>query len=109
MNKPIVFISHITEEETIVGILKKHIENDFLGLIDVFVSSDKASIKVGDKWLNRIDEALKTAAIELILCSEDSVKRPWIHFEAGACWVKGIPVIPICHTGMRPVSAQSNY
>jgi len=43
------------------------------------------------------------AQIELILCSKDSVKRPWINFEAGAGWIKGIPVVPICHTGIRPV------
>ncbi len=103
MDKPKVFISHITEEVALADILKTHIVNDFLGLIDVFVSSDNTSISVGDKWLNDVDAALKTAKIELILCSQDSVKRPWINFEAGAGWVKGIPVVPICHTGMRPV------
>ena len=45
----------------------------------------------------------KVAKVEVIICSEDSVKRPWINFEAGAGWVKGIPVVPVCHTGMRPV------
>jgi hypothetical protein len=50
-----------------------------------------------------VSNYLKEAQVELIICSEDSVKRPWINFEAGAGWVKGIPVIPVCHTGMRPV------
>ncbi len=103
MDKPKVFISHITEEVALADILKTHIVNDFLGLIDVFVSSDNTNISVGNKWLNDVDAALKTAKIELILCSQDSVKRPWINFEAGAGWVKGIPVVPICHTGMRAV------
>jgi TIR domain len=67
------------------------------------VSSDQTSIAVGSKWLNKIDEALRSAQVELILCRQDSVRRPWVNFEAGAGWVKGIPVVPVCHTGMRPV------
>jgi hypothetical protein len=103
MDKPYVFISHITEEAKLAELFKTHIQKDFLGLIDVFVSSDNTSISVGSKWLNDVDTALKAAKVELIVCSEESVKRPWINFEAGAGWVKGIPVVPICHTGMRVV------
>ena len=36
----------------------------------------------------------------LVLCSERSVSRPWINFEAGAGHVKGVPVIPICYAGV---------
>jgi len=72
-------------------------------MIDVFVSSDQESISVGDKWLEEVDAALKNAQVELILCSQDSVGRPWINFEAGAGWMKGIPIVPICHTNMRLV------
>lgn len=103
MTKPKVFISHITEERHLAELVKAQISKDFLGMLDVFVSSDQVSITVGSKWLTEIDEALKAAQIELILCSRDSVRRPWVNFEAGAGWVKGIPVIPVCHTGMRPV------
>ncbi len=103
MSKLIIFFSHITEEAKLADIIKRHIEKDFLGFIKVFVSSDKESILVGDKWLNDIDLALKEAKIEFILSSKYSVSRPWVNFEAGAAWVRGIPVIPICHTGMRPV------
>jgi hypothetical protein len=103
MNKPKVFISHISEESRIAQLIKSQVSADFLGMIDVFVSSDQVSISVGSKWLDEVDEALKDAQIELILCSKHSVLRPWINFEAGAGWVKGIPIVPICHTGMRPV------
>ncbi len=67
------------------------------------MSSDNRSISVGSKWLDDVSAALKAAKVELILCSSESVKRPWINFEAGAGWVRGIPVVPVCHTGMRPV------
>lgn len=103
MSKPKVFISHITEERHLADLIKTQISKDFLGMLDVFVSSDQLSITVGSKWLTEIDDALKSAQIELILCSYDSVRRPWVNFEAGAGWVKGIPVIPVCHTGIRPV------
>jgi TIR domain len=103
MSKPKVFISHITEEGELAELLKEQFLKDFLGMVDVFVSSDRISISVGSKWLNEIDDALKAAHIELILCSHHSIKRPWVNFEAGAGWVKGIPVVPVCHTGMRPV------
>lgn len=103
MDKPYVFVSHISQEAKLAELLKTQISHDFLGMIDVFVSSDSTSITVGSKWLNDIDAALKNAKVELIICSEDSVSRPWINFEAGAGWVKGIPIVPICHTGLRPV------
>lgn len=99
MDKPVVFISHITEEKEMAMELKKLIEESFLGMLDVFVSSDENSISSGSKWLDNITSALSSCAIELILCSPNSVKRPWINFEAGAGWVRDIPVIPLCHSG----------
>jgi hypothetical protein len=100
MPKPVVFISHITEESVLAGILKQHITRDFLNLLEVFVSSDEVSILAGSKWLERIDEALGIACIELVLCSRASVVRPWINFEAGAGWMRKIPVVPVCHSGL---------
>ncbi len=101
MKKPIVFISHITEEKELAIELKHLIEDSFLGMLEVFVSSDKDSVASGSRWLDNITDALKNCAIELILCSPESVKRPWINFEAGAGWVRGINVIPLCHSGME--------
>ncbi|MFU2014778.1 toll/interleukin-1 receptor domain-containing protein [Peribacillus butanolivorans] len=103
MEKPKVFISHVKEEKDLAIILKEEINKAFLGLPDVFVSSDGESISIGTRWLDEIDTALKNAQIILLLCSKEAVKRPWINFEAGAGWVKGIPVIPICHTNIKPV------
>lgn len=103
MEKPKIFISHITEEKDLAKILKEEIEKAFLGLPEIFVSSDGESISVGTKWLDEIDQALKEAQIILLLCSKGSVTRPWINFEAGAGWVKGIPIIPVCHTNIRPI------
>lgn len=104
MNKSIVFISHITEEKEIALAFKNLIENSFLGMIDVFVSSDENSISTGQRRLDNITTALKECSIEIVLCSPKSVSRPWINFEAGAAWVRDISVIPLCHSGMKPSS-----
>jgi TIR domain len=100
--KPVVFISHIDDEKEIAAAFKSLIEKAFLGLINVFVSSDARSIELGERWLNAITEALKTCAIEFIICSPISIKRPWINFEAGAGWVRDVPVVPLCHPGIQP-------
>lgn len=100
MEKELVFISHITEESELAIEIKEVIKTAFLGMIDVFVSSDGESIELGELWLNKIRENLKKCSVEIILCSNESIKRPWINFEAGAGWIKDIPVIPICHSGM---------
>ena len=38
----------------------------------------------------------------LVLCSNQSVLRPWVQFESGAAWVRRIPLIPLCHSDMEP-------
>jgi hypothetical protein len=101
-DRSLVFISHITEEREIAIAFKDLVEASFLGLIDVFVSSDEDSITMGERWLDSITDALKRCKVEVILCSPLSVTRPWINFEAGAGWVRGVPVIPLCHSEMTP-------
>jgi len=102
MQKPLIFISHITAEKEIADALRGLIESTFMGMIDVFISSDPESIAMGGKWLDRITQGLQACVIEIVLASPTSIRRPWINFEAGAGWVRGIPVIPICHSGMNP-------
>lgn len=98
--KKTVFISHITEESDLAQIISEQIKTNYLGMLDTFVSSDGESIPTGGRWLDTIDTALSESAIQISLCSPQSVKRPWINFEAGASWIRKIPVIPFCHSGM---------
>ncbi|VVS91426.1 toll/interleukin-1 receptor domain-containing protein [Desulfoluna spongiiphila] len=96
-----VFVSHITEESEIAKSMKEWIESTFLGQHEVFVSSDSKSIPAGTKWLDEITKAITSSKILLLLCSPDSIHRPWINFEAGCGWAKAIPVIPICYGGLN--------
>ena len=100
-NKKIVFISHITEEKELAEIFSISIKEAYLGMLDTFVSSDRSSLQIGEKWLDSIDDALNQSAIQLSLCSPKSITRPWINFEAGASWIRKIPVIPVCHSGLQ--------
>lgn len=103
MPKPTIFLSHINEEAELANFFKSEIETSFLGMVDVFVSSDGNSIKLGQKWLEEVTEGLKNCLAILLFCSPYSIRRPWINFECGAGWARSIAVVPICHSGLRPV------
>ncbi len=95
-----IFISHINEEASIAQVLKEWIEDTFLGQWDVFVSSDSDDIPAGKRWLEEIDKSLDSTDLIIIICSPQSIKRPWINFEAGCGWIKRVPIIPTCHSGL---------
>ena len=97
------FISHISAEAEFAQAFKERLHRDFLGMLDVFVSSDRRTIEAGSRWLDEVDKALHDADVQLVLCSRSSVDRPWVNFEAGAAWLRRIPVIPVCHSGLTPI------
>ena len=65
------------------------------------MSSDLESITAGASWLNSLEQALREASILLCLCSRASLNRPWVNFEVGAAWIKSIPIVPVCHSGLH--------
>ena len=96
-----IFISHISEEASIAEVLKDWIESTFLGQSEVVISGDTDDLPAGDKWIDEIDQALDSAVAFLVLCSAASLKRPRIQLETGWGWIKGLPIIPICHSGQK--------
>lgn len=102
MKKLTVFISHISEESEIANLIKEFVEHKFLRMIDVFVSSNEQSVRLGDDWFESIKESISKCQLMIVICSPVSVARPWINFEAGAGWVRKIPVVPLCHSGITP-------
>jgi hypothetical protein len=72
--KPLVFISHIAEEAEVAHLFKEAIETSFLNMVEVFVSSDNASVSIGSNWLDRITEGLRTCKAIFLLCSPASIK-----------------------------------
>ena len=74
-----VFVSHAHDECELARLLQKRIQRDFIGLVNVFVSSDHNSIGAGSKWLGRVVDELGKADIFVFLCSESVDQRPWIN------------------------------
>lgn len=99
-NKPIIFVSHVEEDAIIASKIKKWIENKLLEGVEVFVSSDDG-ISPGDNFEERIIEKLRNCRIALIICTQMSVRQPWINIEAGGALVKGKRVIPLCYHSQR--------
>ena len=96
-----VFISHVADEGLLALVLKECIQKTTKNKIKVFVSSDIQNIAAGDVWLENLEKALSSAKVLIVLCSPYSVTRPWVNFEIGSAWIKHIPIIPICHSGLE--------
>lgn len=102
MPKLHAFLSHLSVESRLADLLSERIIRDFIGLVKVFESSDRLSIPAGSKWLAEVTTGLADAQLHLVLCSREAVTRPWINFEAGAAHIRGITILPICHSGLLP-------
>jgi len=95
-----IFLSHIHEEQELAHALKNAIESAFLDAVRVFVSSHEQDVRVGDEWFKEIEASLRESEAVILLLSPQSVKRPWVNFEAGAAWFLDRRVIPICSRGL---------
>ena len=49
------FIGHISDDKETAGRLKKALTRDFLGMLNIFLSSDAQSIAEGEEWLVSIE------------------------------------------------------
>jgi predicted transcriptional regulator len=96
-----VLISHIHEETPIAQVLQDWVESTFAGQTDVFVLTDDEIIVSDSAWLEKVDETMEGANALLPLISSTSIQTPWINFELGCAWTKGIFILPICHSGVR--------
>jgi hypothetical protein len=90
-----VFISFIHEEEKVAAAVQTLLQKKLSGN-NVFLSSDRWQVAAGEIWLDRIREELASASVVLLMLSAKSVLRPWVNFEAGAAWLAGKPIIPVC-------------
>ena len=97
-----VFISYIADERIEAEQAKEFLKKTFGKDIEVFLSSSWESIQPGEDWFNKIEEAVASADLMLLLASSSSISRPWISFEVGAAWISKKKVIPVCYKGMVP-------
>ncbi len=99
--KPVrMFLSHISEETRLADLIEECIGRDFIGLVTLFMSSDRTSVLAGTNWLGEITAALREETLHVVLASPESIDRRWITFESGAAHVRGLHIIPVCHSGL---------
>ena len=94
------FISFIHEEREYAEAIQKFLAQIIEAESKPFLSSDKLQVYAGEKWLDRIMDELDEAKVVVLMSSEESVQRPWVNFEAGAAWIRKIPIIPVCFQGL---------
>ena len=82
-----VLVSFIHEEERVAEAVKQYLDEKLdLGQV-LFMSSDQWQVYGGDDWLEKIRLALRDSVVIVALLSQESVRRPWVNFEAGAAWL----------------------
>jgi TIR domain len=102
--KPLIFISHMSSDGDLAIALGEMFKEALLDGIDVFNASDRGSLRPGDPWRDEIVKNIRASEIMLVICSPESISRPWINFEAGAGWISDKRVVPCCVGGMKPSS-----
>lgn len=109
--KPIlrVFLSHAHDEAGLALCLQQQIRRDFLGLVRVFVSSNRRDLLVGADWFDRLQQEIAAADLFTVLCSRKSLLNPWVNIEIGAaCFREHRPLtIPLCHSDLSAGSLDS--
>jgi hypothetical protein len=96
-----MFLSHVHVESRFADFIQASVERDFIGLVKVYVASD-GGILAGKKWLDDLTKALNASDLHAVLCSPESLTRHWVSFETGAAHLRGIPLLPLCHSGLNP-------
>lgn len=95
-----VFISHAAVDEELAAALKNHLQRCFPGL-GIFVSSDPQDLQPGDRWIEKILEALEEAKCVLAITTARGLSREWVWFESGRAWFTDVPLIPCCAGTIR--------
>lgn len=57
------------------------------------------NIESGAVWLDRINQALENSKIGIIILTKESMRKPWVNFEAGAIFKankENTSIIPVC-------------
>lgn len=92
-----VFISWSGEKAKTYALFLENMLDEIFGKkSSVFYSGN---IETGTIWLEKINQALTESIVGIIILTKESMKRPWVNFEAGAIFKadsKNISIIPIC-------------
>lgn len=94
--KPVLFISHVHEDELIAKRIKNWLDEKLAKSINIFVSSDKSdSLKGGSDWWDEIRLMLSQAKCIIVLITKRSLNRNWIYFEIGGGYFQKKKLLPL--------------
>jgi len=99
--KPTVFFSHSSLDKEPIRIIKEKLQEATGNTLDIFVSSDGASIPFGKNWLKEIEVALEVCKLMFVWVTPTSSQSKWIYFESGYAYSRGIHVVPIGFLGTK--------
>lgn len=100
VSKPVIFFSHSSRDSATLQRLKKAVLEKVGGAVDIFLSSDGQSIRLGRNWVSEIEEALNSSRLMFVFLSPFSVTSQWVYFEAGFSYSRNIEVVPVGINGV---------
>lgn len=107
-DKTDVFISYYhKKDEKIAEIIKKAIGQALYGdETSTLVFRGEDSLFPGSLWIKEIRKKLQAAKVVVVICSPESVNRPWVAFECGAVIQRQkeeekMPIFAYCHSGVK--------
>ncbi|MBS5062168.1 MAG: toll/interleukin-1 receptor domain-containing protein [Hungatella hathewayi] len=89
-----VFISHAAKDSELIDAFYNFL-HDGMGISDIFCSSKKGSLGIGEDFINRIREELRGCEAVIFLITPEYLKSPFCLIEMGAAWALGKYVKPV--------------
>jgi hypothetical protein len=94
-----VFLSHAAVDGSLAAAVCAEIQKRVPD-IEIFVASQPGHIRTGEKWLDAIEQKLRTGDTYVILLTPASVERPWVWFETGSVWFSDKRISPVLVAGL---------
>ena len=107
--KPLIFLSHISEHGDLAIFFKREIQSALKHQVDVFVSGDIKDIPGGEEWKKAIKRALLKTALFIVLLNNASLKRHWINLEIGCAWIQDTPILALCFGDLKKGNLPKPY
>jgi len=99
--KPTIFFSHSSLDREPIQLIKEKLQEATGNTLNIFMSSDGASIPFGKNWLKQIEDALDLCKLMFVWVTPNSSASNWIYFESGYAYSRGIKVVPIGFGGIK--------
>lgn len=99
--KPTIFFSHSSHDKELILPIKEQILEKTGNAVQIFMSSDGASIPFGKNWLKEIEDALERCKLMFSWVTPNSINSNWLYFESGYSYSRGINVVPVGIDGVN--------